>query len=37
MSVTDVAEATGFINAKYFSTIFKKHFGVQPSKFIEKG
>jgi len=36
MSVTDVAEATGFINAKYFSTIFKKQFGVQPSKFIEK-
>ena len=37
MSVTDVADATGFINAKYFSTIFKKYFGVQPSKFIEKG
>ena len=37
MSVTDVADATGFINAKYFSTIFKKHFGVQPSKFFEKG
>ena len=37
MSVTDVAEATGFINAKYFSTIFKNHFGVRPSKFLEKG
>lgn len=36
MSVTDVSEATGFINSKYFSTIFKKQFGIQPSKFIEK-
>ena len=36
MSVTDAAEATGFINAKYFSTVFKKQFGVQPSKFIKK-
>jgi AraC-like DNA-binding protein len=36
MSVTDVADATGFVNVKYFSTIFKKHFGVQPSKFNEK-
>lgn len=33
LSVTDVAEATGFINTKYFSTVFKKHFGVQPSRF----
>lgn len=32
-SVADVAEATGFINVKYFSTVFKRHFGIQPSKF----
>lgn len=36
MSVTEVAETTGFINVKYFSTIFKKQFGVQPSKFAEE-
>ena len=33
VSVTEVAEATGFVNVKYFSTIFKKQFGVQPSRF----
>lgn len=33
VSVTDVAEECGFVNVKYFSTLFKKHFGVQPSKF----
>lgn len=33
--VTEVAEATGFVNAKYFSTLFKKHFGVQPSRFVD--
>ncbi|MGL5919661.1 MAG: AraC family transcriptional regulator, partial [Bacteroidales bacterium] len=26
---------TGFPNAKYFSTAFKKYYGVTPSKFIE--
>jgi AraC-like DNA-binding protein len=31
--VLDVSVKTGFVNAKYFSTIFKKHFGVPPSKF----
>ena len=34
MSVNEVACETGFINTKYFSTLFKKEFGVQPSKFI---
>ena len=34
MSVNDVAAETGFINTKYFSTLFKKEFGVQPSKFV---
>lgn len=32
-SVTDTATLTGFDNAKYFSTVFKKYFGVSPSKF----
>ncbi|WP_304690918.1 hybrid sensor histidine kinase/response regulator transcription factor, partial [Muribaculum intestinale] len=31
--VTEVAVMTGFANSKYFSTVFKKHFGVSPSKF----
>lgn len=32
-SVLDVSVKTGFINVKYFSTVFKKHFGVSPSKY----
>jgi len=24
----------GFVNVKYFSTVFKKHFGVSPSKYL---
>ncbi len=32
-SVTDSAYLTGFDNAKYFSTVFKKYFGVSPSKY----
>jgi AraC-like DNA-binding protein len=32
-SVTDTATLTGFDNAKYFSTVFKKYFGVSPSKY----
>ena len=32
-SVLDVSVKTGFVNVKYFSTVFKKHFGVPPSKF----
>ena len=31
--VTDVATMTGFDNPKYFSTVFKKYFGVSPSKY----
>ncbi|WP_409446859.1 helix-turn-helix transcriptional regulator, partial [Escherichia coli] len=34
--VTEVAVMTGFANSKYFSTIFKKHFGVSPSKYCEQ-
>lgn len=32
-TVLDVSVMTGFINSKYFSTVFKKHFGVSPSKY----
>ena len=32
-SVLDVSVRTGFVNVKYFSTLFKKHFGVSPSKY----
>lgn len=31
--VADVAALTGFDNPKYFSTVFKKYFGVSPSKY----
>lgn len=31
--VIDVSVRTGFVNAKYFSTLFKKYFGVQPSRY----
>lgn len=32
-NVTEVATDTGFINVKYFSMLFKKQFGIQPSKY----
>lgn len=32
-NVTEVAADTGFVNTKYFSSLFKKQFGVQPSKY----
>lgn len=32
-NVTEVSTETGFINTKYFSSLFKKHFGVQPSRY----
>ena len=32
-SVTEVAADTGFVNTKYFSSLFKKQFGIQPSKY----
>jgi len=32
-NVTDAATLTGFDNPKYFSTVFKKYFGVSPSKY----
>jgi AraC-like DNA-binding protein len=32
-SVTEAAALTGFDNPKYFSTVFKKYFGVSPSRY----
>lgn len=32
VSVVEAAEMTGFDNPKYFSTVFKKYFGISPSK-----
>lgn len=32
-SVSEAATLTGFENPKYFSTVFKKYFGVSPSKY----
>lgn len=34
--VSDLAYRVGFKDPKYFATIFKKEFGVQPSEFISK-
>lgn len=34
--VADVAAETGFVNSKYFSILFKKQFGISPSKFLEQ-
>ena len=31
--VLDVSVKAGFVNVKYFSTVFKKHFGMPPSKY----
>lgn len=35
-SVTEVADMTGFNDAKYFREVFKKHFNVSPSKYKEE-
>ncbi len=32
-NVTEVATDTGFVNTKYFSSLFKKQFGIQPSRY----
>ena len=34
--VLDVATRCGFPNSKYFSTVFKKHFGMPPSRYKEE-
>lgn len=35
-SVTEVSVLTGFDNPKYFSTVFKKYFGISPSKYYSE-
>lgn len=34
-SITEIAEMTGFNDAKYFREVFKKYFHVSPSKYIK--
>ena len=36
-SIGEIAYLTGFPNAKYFSTAFKKYYGTTPTLFIENG
>lgn len=36
VNVTQVAYTVGFSNLAHFSTIFRKHFGVSPSEYIER-
>jgi AraC-like DNA-binding protein len=31
-SVTEVSEMCGFTSVGYFSTVFRKHFGISPSE-----
>ena len=35
-SITEVAEMTGFSDAKYFREVFKKHFEVSPSQYAKE-
>jgi len=35
-SVSSVAYAVGFDNPAYFSKVFKEHYGVTPSEFVEQ-
>jgi DNA-binding response OmpR family regulator len=36
INVTQVAYTVGFSNLAHFSTIFRKHFGVSPSEYVER-
>ena len=36
INITQVAYTVGFSNLAHFSTIFRKHFGVSPSEFVER-
>ena len=36
-TVSEISYMTGFVNPKYFSTIFKKHFGKTPSEYKRSG
>ena len=35
-SVAEVAEKTGFSDAKYFREVFKKHFGLRPMQYVKE-
>ncbi len=37
INITQVAYTVGFSNLAHFSTIFRKHFGVSPSEYVERG
>ena len=34
-SITEIAEMTGFSDAKYFREVFKKHYNVSPSQYFK--
>jgi AraC-like DNA-binding protein len=36
LRISDLAYKVGFKDPKYFSTCFKKEFGLQPTEFIEQ-
>ena len=36
LNITQVAYTVGFSNLGYFSTVFRKHFGISPRDFIEQ-
>ena len=36
VNITQVAYSVGFSSLPYFSTAFKKHFGISPTEYIEK-
>ena len=35
-TITEIAEMTGFSDAKYFREVFKKHFNVSPSQYAKE-
>ncbi|HEY6915222.1 MAG TPA: AraC family transcriptional regulator, partial [Paludibacter sp.] len=36
LTISEIADLTGFVNPKYFSVCFKKHFELTPSEFKKK-
>jgi DNA-binding response OmpR family regulator/nitrogen-specific signal transduction histidine kinase len=36
LTISEIADSTGFVNPKYFSVCFKKHFELTPSEFKKK-
>jgi len=36
LSIKQIAYSVGFSNSKYFSTVFKKYYGISPSEFLKK-